>query len=382
MAERKVGARRRETGYDRWMKQEGLPIVEGHGVTDVRSLDLGPWKRLGGSGAFVQLFGMDGLTGMYVAEIPPGGALNPEKHMYEEVIYVVSGSGAVEIGDEKQKPVTLEWQEGSLFAPPLNVRHKLFNGSGSEPARFVAMTNAPLVVDLFYNPDFILNCPFPFTDRFDGRADYYKVGERILRNDGYGMLWETNAIPDLRTTHVDVQGDAKGKGVLTTGFELSGNVLAGHMAEWPVGIYHKAHYHGGGAVFIMLRSRGYTLLWPREAGMHPYKSGQAHKVVRIDWREGSVLSPASSWFHQHFNTGAEPARLVAIRYGSYRHDVAFHAAQSREGTLVDIKLGGTMIEYEDEDPEIRRQFKEELKKNRVEYRMEEASPQSKALVGS
>jgi hypothetical protein len=65
------------TGYCQWMKSEGVPIVDGFSVEDIRELKLGLWRRMGGSGAFVHLYGMEGQTGMYVAEIPSGGALNP-----------------------------------------------------------------------------------------------------------------------------------------------------------------------------------------------------------------------------------------------------------------------------------------------------------------
>ena len=58
---------------------------------------------MGGSGAFVHLYGMEGQTGMYVAEIPPGGALNPERHLYEEMICILAGHGATEIWQEAGK---------------------------------------------------------------------------------------------------------------------------------------------------------------------------------------------------------------------------------------------------------------------------------------
>ena len=90
------------TTYSKWMKAEGLPVYEGYGLEDVRDLKLSPWSRLGGKGAFVQLYGMmDGSRGMYVGEIPPGGALDPERHLYEELICIFEGHGATEI-----------WQEG------------------------------------------------------------------------------------------------------------------------------------------------------------------------------------------------------------------------------------------------------------------------------
>ncbi|NIO12014.1 MAG: cupin, partial [Deltaproteobacteria bacterium] len=72
------------TVYESFVEDEGIPIVRGLGVYDVRDVTLGPWKRTGGNGAYLELNGVGGKSGLYVIEIPPGGALNPEKHMFEE----------------------------------------------------------------------------------------------------------------------------------------------------------------------------------------------------------------------------------------------------------------------------------------------------------
>ncbi len=39
--------------YEGWIQDEGWPIVEGYGVADVRTLEVGPWPRLGGRGAYI-----------------------------------------------------------------------------------------------------------------------------------------------------------------------------------------------------------------------------------------------------------------------------------------------------------------------------------------
>lgn len=78
--------KRNLTAYERWMEKEGLPVIPGYGLSNLKTLELGLWERLGGRGACVDLVGMEGVTGMYVAEIPPGGALKPEKHLYEEIL--------------------------------------------------------------------------------------------------------------------------------------------------------------------------------------------------------------------------------------------------------------------------------------------------------
>jgi hypothetical protein len=368
-----------ETTYEQWMRDEGLPVYRGHGVTDLRALDLGPWPRLGGRGAYLQLEGMEGLTGMYVGEIPAGAALTPEKHLYDELVYVLAGRGITQVWNESgplpadAAPASFfEWQAGSLFAPPLNCWHRLLNSAGGEPVRFLAVTSAPLVLDLFHNVDFVFNSDYRFADRYAGEADYFAVRERRFDEAGGvhigGWLWETNFIPDVPATPIDPR-DAKGAGVRGTSYQMSGNVLVGHLGEWPVGRYHKAHHHAGGAIILIVRSRGYTLMWPQALGIHPYASGYGDEVVRVDWQEGSVLSPPSGWFHQHFNLGPVPARLVALRYGSRKYGVQFHDAQSRAGVHRSVKQGGTLIEYEDEDPAIRAQFQRDLAAAGVPYGM-------------
>ena len=121
--------------------------------------------------------------------------------------------------------------------------------------------------------------------------------------------------------------EAKGYGVRITSFDMGGSTLVGHLAEWPVGRYHKAHVHTGGAILLIRRSEGYTLMWPQEAGIRPYKSGNGDQVIKVNWREGSVFSPPSGWFHQHFNTGKEKARQLAFRYSSQSGKYLFESGK-------------------------------------------------------
>lgn len=362
----------RESSYERFLQEEGIPVVTGHGVEDVNAMDLAPWPRLGGRGAYITLEGQEGLTGMYVLEIPPGGSLKPEKHLWEELLYVLSGRGATEIWQDESTPADkpsafFEWQAGSLFAPPLNTRHRLLNGSGTEPARILAVTSAPLIIDIFHNPAFILNCPYTFADRYTGEADYFKPSERVKRADG-NMSWYSNFLPDIPGVRLDPL-ERKGAGVRITAYEMGGNILVGHLSEWSAGRYHKGHYHGGGAILFQVHSVGYTLMWPNKAGMRPWENGREDAVVRIDWKPGSVYCPPSGWFHQHFNTGPSIARQLAFRFGSHKYGLRFHDMQAGEGVYISTRDGGALIEYEDEDPMIRQMFEAELRKHNVECEM-------------
>jgi len=348
---------KRATSYDLWLRQENIPVIEGYGVEDVTLLPRGCWKRTGGRGAYIELKGMEGFTGMYVGEIPAGGALIPENHLYEELIYILQGIGATEIwsaGDEKRK-MHFEWHQGSLFAIPLNTRHRMINGS-NEPVLFLAVTSAPLMIDLLHNVPFVMGCDYKFDDRFDGQADYFRPTSDRTEVGGF-VNWESNFIADARGALVD-PSEAKGYGVRITSFDMGGSTLVGHLAEWPVGRYHKAHFHQGGAILLILRSQGYTLMWPQEAGLRPYQAGHADQVVKVNWREGSVFSPPSGWFHQHFNTGKENARQLAFRYSgqSGKYLLGCWRAINKEGVRTSMREGGTLIEYEDEDPQIRRDF--------------------------
>jgi len=355
---------KRQTAYEKWIATEGIPVVQGYGVTDVNQLDLGEWSRVGGRGAYIQLTGLEGITGLYAGEIALGSGLTPERHLYEEVICVLSGTGQTEVMVEGYPTRTFEWQEGSLFSPPLNTRHRLIN-TGSQPVRFIAVTTAPMIFDNLHNEEFILNTDFVFKERYQGQADYFVPrNHRYLSENNKQWILETNLIPDLRTLLIDAQGQ-KGAGVLLTQFEICENTLIGHLAEWPVGRYHKAHYHGGGAVLLILRSEGYTLMWPNAWGPKPYENGHGAEVVRVDWQVGSVVCPPTGWFHQHFNTGAEPALQLALRCGSAKHPLGIRVAHIRAGVYKSVKEGGTLIEYEDEDPEIRRTYEASLEKTGV-----------------
>lgn len=361
-----------ETTYEAWMRREGLPVIEGYGVEDVREIPLQAWPRTGGRGAFIQLKGMEGFTGMYVGEIPPGGALNPEKHLFEEVIYIVAGVGATEVWslrDERAK-VCFEWQAGSLFAIPLNSWHRLINGS-RQPVLFLAVTSAPLMMDLLHDVEFIFHCDYVFNQRFDSRADYFVPTNSRSKRGGF-LVWDSNFIADAREALVD-PAERKGSGVRITAFEMGGSTLVGHLAEWPVGRYHKAHHHQGGAILLILRSRGYTLMWPQEAGLRPYRNGTEKQVVRVNWKEGSIFSPPTGWFHQHLNTGKELARQLAFRFSSQsgKYPLGVAKALNKEGVATSVREGGTLIEYEDEDPQIRRDYEAELATEGISIQMPE-----------
>ncbi len=329
------------TTYERWEREAGIPIYKGFSVPNLRTIELKPWARTGGNGCFINL--TDQLDDdARVMEILPGGSLEPERHLFEELIYVVRGRGATTIWQPGKAKQTVEWNQGSVFSPPLNSWHQHFNADGSNPARLLAVTSAPMVINLFHNEDFIFNNDFVFADRYNAQDDYFSNAGRSLGHGG--RIWRTNFVPDARTFKL-IQWDERGAGSTNVTFSIAGNAMCAHISEFPVGTYKKAHRHASGAHVVILTGKGFSLLWP-----------EGEPVTRIDWEEGSMLSPPEMWYHQHFNTGPTPARYLALRWNNPEFQVWGEWWRKYE------KSNGEQIEYEDEDPEIRATFETELAK--------------------
>ena len=366
----KVGMKLRLSGesvYEKWMKDEGIPIHEAAvGVDDITALPRRPWARMGGLGTFLQLLGTVELQrGLYIAEIPGGGALNPEKHLYDEAIFILQGRGIAEVWQEGGSKVSFEWGKGSLFAPPLNTWHRLVNGS-REPAVFLGVTTAPRVMNTLFDSDFVFNCEHVFKEFFGGNGDYFSRGEQRERSER-GTTWYTNFIPDAWAELLD-PWEYKVAGGGGVGYHMARDFPAGHISEWGVGSYHKAHYHTPGALLIGLRGTGYVPLWHYTLGAHPYMDGHGDQVIEVKWGENSMYVPPEGWFHQHMNAGTEPARHIAF-YSNRRLGGDVENSQDRALVTTSVREGGCLLHYEDEDPEIRRRFMEELKKAGVECTM-------------
>src|SRR5918911_2798319 len=124
--------RRSKSPYERFMEEEGIPIFRGIGVSDTRELPLGRWERLGGRGTFLYLSGCESVKGMFVVEVPARGALNPERHVYDEFFVVIEGRGTTEVWREGSgRKQVFEWQPGTLFMAPINAWHRLVNATNS-----------------------------------------------------------------------------------------------------------------------------------------------------------------------------------------------------------------------------------------------------------
>ena len=349
--------------YVRWQQREGVRVIVDFAFEDLGAIELGPWERKGGSGAIINIPNDHLTNDSHVVEIRPGGKSEPEHHMYEEFCYVISGRGATNIWADEAHKQTFEWHAGSLFAIPLNAWYQHFNGSGEEPARYISITTAPPMMRLFSDLDFVFDTPFHFRGRFDAQTDYFNGTGKLYKR----RVWQSNFIPNA--PEMALYGwKERGAGGINVMLEMAENNSKAHISEFPVGTYKKAHRHGPGAHLVILGGVGFSLLW-MEGG----------ERVRVDWKRGGmVIVPADAMFHQHCNTGPEPARYLAYTpngNGTPR-DIGTSA-----GSVSTKEAGGTQIEYDDEDPEIHRIFEADLEAHGAPCRMKAFIPWCTGEVG-
>jgi hypothetical protein len=347
--------------YLDWVQGEGIPIVEDFSV-DLLTLETAVWPRMGTHGAAVHLKGRGDFMSMFLIELAPGGQSDPQRHLFEEVVYVVEGHGSTAVIAHDGRKHTFEWGPKSLFALPLNATYQHFNGSGTERARLCSATNLPMMLNIFHNDGFVFDNPYVFPERLGAANFFAGEGEFLPVRPGRHM-WETNFIPDLSSMELQAW-NARGAGGSSICFTLADGLMHSHSSEMPVGTYKKGHKHGADFHVFSVHGTGYSLLW--------YGGNPEEELHRVDWRHGVVFAPPDSMFHQHFNTNPTPARYLAIAVGSQRYPlVEAKRALFDKGVDTSLKDGGNQIEYEDQDPRIHQIYLDELAKTGVASNMGE-----------
>lgn len=313
-----------DSPYQRWLEQVRgtVPVHEGLTIDDVHTVALRPWPQLG-----------TGVTGLYlhfadyqmtdgrIVQIPAAGSIVEQRHLYEKGIYVLSGSGYSTVGQGGSAPQRFAWNAGDLFSIPLNAIHR-YHADG-QGARLLEVTNFPLMLNLMDDEGFLADNPHRFTGRYDGEAGYFDPVE-----NADDIVFVTQFVDDLLTTRTQ-PFDFRGKGNRAVRWEMAGNVaLSMHLSEIPPRTYKKAHRHAGDAFILLLSGEGFSLAWPE---------GAFHKRKRVDWQRGTLFVPPTFWYHQHLNTGAEPARYLAINTPSAVRNMGLRFIDQLEVDLPEIR---------------------------------------------
>jgi oxalate decarboxylase/phosphoglucose isomerase-like protein (cupin superfamily) len=344
-------ATEKDSPYVRWVRGEGLDIISAHYVPDLNTVELKPWDRRGGRGVFINHEASRTSNDCYVCEIPAGKELAPQRQLFEEMILVLSGHGSTSVWNDAGQKVTFEWGPGALFAIPLNTWHQHFNGSGSQAARFVSSTNMPPVINLYDEAEFVFNTAHDFAGRFAGEPDYFAP-----KDEQDGLLLKTNFVANAIDLPL-VSAKERGAGGAHIRFSMAKGSMNSHISQFAPATYKKGHRHGPGAHVIILTGEGFSLMWP-----------EGEEPRRYEWKPGTLIVPPNMWFHQHFNTGVEPARYLA-----FKHEVvSIRNAQGVPKAWISRRIGGDQIDYADESQLVRETFAKALAENGLEPKMDEA----------
>lgn len=333
------GGRVERNPYRAWIKKTKIPTVEGYSIFDAKTQEVHPWPEIGGNGVYLNFSGNVHMDGV-IFEIPASKALAPRRQFYEQLIYVLAGRGTTVFGDAAHQN-KVEWGEGSLFTVPMNVLHRHSNSDSQHPARLLAITTFPFMMQVFGSMGLINDLNFSFTDRYDGSPGYFSKSERTQKR------WDkTNFVRDIRSSEV-IPWEARGKGNASMFWDMGGNtILEPHMSDFPVGNYKLGHRHPYEAIILTLNGKGFTLF-----DKDHLKDADA---MKLDWKAGSVVSPPYYWYHQHFNTGDTRARYFAVTEGDF---------PKRLGIPLDVE----QIEAPQEDPEIKKHFDRERRKANAQH---------------
>jgi quercetin dioxygenase-like cupin family protein len=362
------------TPYDAFMEQEGIPVFRDIGISKVQNLPLFNWKRKGGRGHFIQLYGTEGKWGCYVVEVPPAGALNVEKHMFEEIYLVVEGRGTTEVWQEGDtKKHVFEWQTGSMFSIPMNAMFRIVNATSSG-ALLLAGNTAPNVINMLNNFNAVFNNPFVFHDRFSSADDFFKPKDDIEADPVRGLaMRRTNLIPDAMNCELPLD-NRRSPGYRRIEPFMTENCFYFWIGQHENGRYSKAHAHTSAAILICLKGKGYTYTWPEKLGVTPWQDGHADQVRRLDYEPVGLVTAApggARWYHQHFSVSDEPFRLTAW-FGPHNpgRDPGPPGEKHTDYTAIDVNEGGTAIPYWMEDAFIRKEYEAKLRQNGVINRMD------------
>ncbi len=339
------------TPYTRWVASEGLDIIDSIFVPNLHTVALKDWARRGGKGVYLNHDASRTSNDCYVCEIPPGKELAPQRQLFEEMIYVLDGRGSTTVSNGAGAKLSFEWKAGAIFAIPLNTTHQHFNGSGTEPARFVAVTNGPPIINAFGDTHFVFNTEHDFKNRFAGESNYFANG-----GEQKGLLLDTNFVADAVNLPL-ISAKERGAGGGHIRFSMAKGSMNSHISQFPTATYKKAHAHGPGAHVIIMSGSGFSLMGPDQDNLNRY-----------DWQEGTLIVPPNMWFHQHFNTGTTPARYLAFK----AEGVSIRNAQGVPKAWISRRVGGDQIDYADELPFVRQTFADALSRVGLQPRMDEA----------
>ncbi|MFM1814772.1 MAG: hypothetical protein RLZ98_1467 [Pseudomonadota bacterium] len=272
--------------YEDWAKAECIPIHTGPSI-DMLTADVGPWARFDANGAFCHVDGRCDFLSVFLLEIEAGKKTAPQQHLYEELCYVLSGTGETDIETPSGRQ-TIAWEPHSLISMPMNARY-VHRNTGGNQARIAAVNDMRYLFNLFRNEAFIHETPITFP-------------ERTI----------SNAVIDISGSEMSKASSVDGAKRLPV--TMCEGTISADVWQLEAGTYSDSKRQFQGVHLLGVSGEGYTLV--TEDG--------TRDAARSDWRHGVLFSAPAMQYYQHFNSGKVPARFLTLELGSVQYPMFRH----------------------------------------------------------
>ena len=162
---------------------------------------------------------------------------------------MLSGRGSTTVWNDAGRARHLRMEGGRDLRHPAQLLVPALQRFRPGAVRYVAVTNAPSVINLYDDLDFVFDHRHDFNNRFSGEADYYSA-----KGEQTGFLLQTNFVADAVNLPL-ISAKERGAGGGHIRFNMARGSIASHISQFPVGTYKKAHAHGPGAHVSCSRAR-------------------------------------------------------------------------------------------------------------------------------
>ena len=270
---------------------------------DLPKLPLVDRPELGDKAVIIKAGGVGQLV--QLIEIPPGGSTKWHGYGWEgeALFYVLSGRGETEFRSVGGLPTNkYTWKTNSLFAIPVDHQMQHRNLDKTQPLRLFAVTG--YAINLY---------PYVAEELRSGRQNPAEGPEERAATLAR-TTYPGHYVDDLRD-HPVAMREARGNKtaffntMATAGHRTHPNV---HISEL-TGPEAYAHKHGNQPMFIILKGKGYDI-WSEAADLKAYEEAvKTKKAHTSPYDVGTMCGvPAGPHWHQHFSTGTDPLRYLAI----------------------------------------------------------------------
>ena len=308
-------------------------------------------RAIGVKGAAVHLKGRGDFANMFVFEIPPGGSTTPQRHLYEDVVYVLEGTGSTQLEFADGTQAQLRMGPAQPVRDPAQRQAPPFQRQRPR-ARAAGHHHRPAAGDEHLPQRAISSStPISSSPSAPARSEYYSgEGDLVTVRPGNHM-WETNFVPDLDQHRAASLGRPRRRR-RPTSCSCSPTASCTRTSRRCRSAPTRRAIATAPALPRDVR---------RRPGLSRCSGSTARRISRASTGSTASCSRRPTSSSTSTSTPAtSPARYLATGVGGLRYPLTAIEAPlalaatpgDKSAVSISVKEGGDQIEYEDQDPRI------------------------------